>query len=53
MNGEIKMLGVQYGVPTPVNRVVQDLSAEFARTGRTPGSMTADEVLAFAAARAS
>lgn len=51
LNGEITMLGVQFGVPTPVNRVVQDLSAEFGRTGRTPGSMTADEVLSLAAAR--
>ncbi|MGE3857244.1 MAG: ketopantoate reductase family protein [Dehalococcoidia bacterium] len=52
LNGEITALGVEFGVPTPVNRVVQDLSAEFARTGRTPGSLTADEVLALAAARA-
>lgn len=53
LNGEITMLGAQYGVPTPVNRVVQDLSAEFARTGRAPASMTADEVLALAAGRVS
>jgi 2-dehydropantoate 2-reductase len=53
LNGEITALGVEFGVPTPVNRVVQDLSAEFARTGRKPGSMTADEVLALAAGRAS
>ena len=52
LNGEITSLGVQFGVPTPVNRVVQDLSAEFARTGRAPGSMTAEQVLALAAARA-
>lgn len=51
LNGEITALGVEFGVPAPVNRVVQDLSAEFARSGREPGSMTADEVLALAAAR--
>ena len=51
LNGEITALGARFGVPTPVNRVVQDLSAEFARTGRAPGSMTADEVLALAASR--
>ncbi len=53
LNGEITALGAEFGVPTPVNRVVQDLSAEFARSGREPGSMSADEVLALASARAS
>jgi len=51
LNGEITLLGALHGVPTPVNRVLQDLSAEFASSGRTPGSMTVDAVLELARTR--
>ncbi len=52
LNGEIAHRGAEYGVPTPVNRTMQDLAAEVALGVRAPASMTADEVLAMAEARA-
>jgi 2-dehydropantoate 2-reductase len=46
LNGEIVLLGRERGVPTPVNEVLQRLANQAARERRTPGSLTADEVLA-------
>jgi 2-dehydropantoate 2-reductase len=46
LNGEIVMLGRQHGVPTPVNRLLQRLCAEFARAGRPAGSLDPAELLA-------
>jgi 2-dehydropantoate 2-reductase len=46
LNGEIVLLGRERGVSTPVNEVLQRLANQAARERRTPGSLTADEVLA-------
>jgi 2-dehydropantoate 2-reductase len=46
LKGEIVLLGRELGVPTPVNEVLQRLANQAARERRTPGSLTADEVLA-------
>jgi 2-dehydropantoate 2-reductase len=46
LNGEIVLLGRERGVPTPVNEVLQRLANQAARERRTPGSLTAGEVLA-------
>jgi 2-dehydropantoate 2-reductase len=46
LNGEIALLGRQFGVRTPVNDVLQRLAVGFAREGRAPGTMSADELLA-------
>jgi 2-dehydropantoate 2-reductase len=45
LTGEIVLLGRLHGVPTPANRVLQDLAAEMARTGEPPASRSVDEVL--------
>jgi 2-dehydropantoate 2-reductase len=46
LNGEIVLLGRQYGVPTPVNETLQRLANTAARERRSPGSMTVAEVTA-------
>jgi 2-dehydropantoate 2-reductase len=46
LNGEIVLLGRLHGVPTPVNEALQRLAAEFARTGRTAGSLPEAELAA-------
>jgi len=46
LNGEIVLLGRLYGVPTPVNRLLQNVANEVARAGKPPGSVSADELLA-------
>ena len=46
LNGEIVLLGRLHGVPTPVNELLQQLAAEASRTGRPPGSLTVEELLA-------
>ena len=46
LNGEIVLLGRQYGVPTPVNETLQRLANAAARERRSPGSMTVAEVTA-------
>lgn len=51
LNGEIARLSAEHGVPTPVNRTVQDLAAEVATGRRAPGSMTDDAILALAEQR--
>jgi 2-dehydropantoate 2-reductase len=45
LNGEIVMLGRMHGVETPVNRMLQDLAAEGARTGQAPGWLGAQDLL--------
>ncbi|MFF2658704.1 ketopantoate reductase family protein [Kitasatospora sp. NPDC058032] len=44
LNGEIVLLGRLHGVPAPLNEALQRLAGEFARTGRAPGSLTAEEL---------
>ncbi|KJK58238.1 ketopantoate reductase family protein [Saccharothrix sp. ST-888] len=46
LNGEVVLLGRLHGVPTPVNEALQRLADEFARTGRPPGSLSAEELAA-------
>ena len=44
LNGEIVLLGRLHGVPTPVNRVLQDVANDMARTGAEPQSVSLDEL---------
>lgn len=46
LNGEIVLLGRLHGIETPVNALLQRLAAQAARTGRPPGSVPAEEILA-------
>lgn len=46
LNGEIALLGRLHGVPTPVNRALQDLANQVARSGKKPGIMSPDALLA-------
>ena len=46
LNGEIVLLGRLTGFPTPVNALLQRLVAEFAATGRPPGTLAEAEILA-------
>jgi 2-dehydropantoate 2-reductase len=46
LNGEIALLGREFGVATPVNEVLQRLANQAARDHRAPGSVTPQEVLA-------
>jgi 2-dehydropantoate 2-reductase len=43
LNGEVVLLGRTYGIPTPVNALLQELSNTAAREHREPGLMTEDE----------
>ena len=45
LNGEIVLLGRLYGVPTPVNLLLQQTAARAAREGIAAGSMRVDELL--------
>ena len=45
LNGEIVRLGQQFGVPTPVNALLQYLSQRIARERRPPGSVNPDKIL--------
>lgn len=45
LNGEIVRLGQQYGVPTPVNAILQYLAGRLARERRPPGSVNPDKIL--------
>jgi 2-dehydropantoate 2-reductase len=45
LNGEIVLLGRLYGVPTPVNALLQDTANRMARDRVAPGTMSADELL--------
>ena len=44
--GEIVLLGRLYGVPTPANELVQQMTTELARSSGTPRSLDAAEALA-------
>lgn len=46
LNGEIVLLGRLYGVPTPVNALLQQVANELARAGAAPGSLTEDHLRA-------
>ncbi|HTW10490.1 MAG TPA: 2-dehydropantoate 2-reductase N-terminal domain-containing protein [Acidimicrobiales bacterium] len=46
LNGEIVLLGRLYGVPTPVNELLQRLVNQNALAHAAPGRMTPEEVLA-------
>ena len=46
LNGEIVLLGSLHNVPTPFNRMVQQVAAEASRLGKKPGDYTADELMA-------
>jgi len=48
LNGEIVLLGRTWGVPTPVNELLQRLANQAAREGRPPGSMTSEALEALA-----
>ncbi|MET9220320.1 2-dehydropantoate 2-reductase N-terminal domain-containing protein [Streptomyces sp. NPDC003300] len=50
LNGEIVLLGRRFGVPTPVNEALRRTANSFARDGRRPGDLTADETAALVAA---
>ncbi|GIW12879.1 MAG: 2-dehydropantoate 2-reductase [Tepidiforma sp.] len=50
LNGEIILLGLQHGVPTPANRVVRDLAVRLAANGSGPGRFSPREVLDLVAA---
>lgn len=45
LNGEIVLLGRQYGVPTPVNELLQRTANQMARDRVPPGTYDADELL--------
>ena len=45
LNGEIVRLGQRYGVPTPVNALLQYLSQRVAIERRPPGSVNPDKIL--------
>jgi 2-dehydropantoate 2-reductase len=45
LNGEIALLGRLYGVPTPVNSLLQELAGELAGKGAAPGALSAGEFL--------
>jgi 2-dehydropantoate 2-reductase len=44
LNGEIVLLGRLHGIPTPVNRMLQQLSKSAAIEGRAPGALTLEEL---------
>ena len=48
LNGEIILLGTLHGVPTPVNRILQDRVTHMLDSGEPAGSVLADEILRLA-----
>lgn len=44
LNGEISLLGALHGVPTPYNRMLQQLAAEAVNEGREPGSYSVEQL---------
>ncbi len=46
LNGEIVLLGRQFGIPTPVNGLLQQLTNEIAAGRRQPGSISEEMFLA-------
>jgi 2-dehydropantoate 2-reductase len=53
LNGEIALLGRVHGVPTPVNRALQQIAADAVRAGVAPGSWSLDQLAARVAELAS
>jgi 2-dehydropantoate 2-reductase len=49
LNGEIVLLGRMHGVPTPVNRLLQQTAARAAREGWRPGKFRVAELIQMAA----
>jgi 2-dehydropantoate 2-reductase len=45
LNGEIALLGRHHGIPTPVNALLQRLTAELAASQGEPGSLTPEDLL--------
>jgi 2-dehydropantoate 2-reductase len=45
LNGEIVLLGRCFGVPTPVNELLQRLAGDLARQRRQPGALSEPELL--------
>jgi 2-dehydropantoate 2-reductase len=45
LNGEIALLGRQYGVPTPLNVTAQLLANQAARTGAAPGGLRPRDIV--------
>ncbi len=50
LNGEIVLLGRRFGVPTPVNLLLQQLATTAAREGDKPGSLPVGELIQMLAA---
>ncbi len=46
LNGEVVLLGRLYGIPTPVNAVLQQVAARMARSGMAPGSFDEADLVA-------
>lgn len=46
LNGEIALLGALHGVPTPYNRILQQVAAEAVREGHPPGHYSPESLLA-------
>lgn len=44
LNGEITLLGRLHGVPTPVNRALQDITARMLQDRRAPRTVSVDEI---------
>lgn len=44
LNGEIVLLSRLHGIPTPYNRVLQQVTNDIARTGKQPGSISVEEL---------
>jgi 2-dehydropantoate 2-reductase len=53
LNGEIVLLGKLHGVPTPYNRLLQTVANKMARTGKQPGSLTAEDLQRLVSERSS
>lgn len=45
LNGEIALLGRQYGIPTPYNRALQQLAEAHLRAGRPPGAVEPSTII--------
>lgn len=44
LSGEISLIGRTHGIPTPINALMQRLTARFAAEGRAPGSLPLAEL---------
>ena len=48
LNGEVILLGTLHGIPTPVNRILQDRVTRMLQQGEPAGSVRVEELLALA-----